>query len=614
MANLDEPAVERYLTDRLGGRSLPASLVPRLHERTNGNPLFLISLVEDLVEHGVLREASADDAPAEPRNNEFDAHWVAALEGTIPQGVREMIVAQLDRLSDAELRVLEAATVAGVEFSAAAAAGVLGDDVVAVENVCDALARRHRFLERIGDAEWPDGTLANRFAFLHELFHNVVYARLAAARCSRMHQALGLRMEAAWGERAGEIAAELATHFERGRDWGRALRYLRRAADAATRQYAHREAVDYLRRAQAALKHLPDEQHRAHELGLLTSLGMNLQITRGCAAPEVEEIHARAYELCRAAPEGERSLFPVLWGIWVFHKVRSDLPRARALAGELLVMARAANDDALMLQAHQAMSVTALCSGDPRTTVAHMEQAEAIYDVARHAAHAMEFGQDPGVACLAFGAVGAWLCGEDDEQRALTASNRALASARASHQPSSLALALHFAAILHQLRGDPAETRRFAELSIALAVEEGFSFWYAGSTVLHGWALATDGEGDDAGIDEIRRGVSDWLATGSRTYHTYYLGLLADALLTRGRVEEALAVVNDALAAASTLEGLYEAELHRLRGCCLVKLLGNHAVEAHRTFQRAMLIARQQGATSLESRAREELERAGHSV
>ena len=416
-------------------------------------------------------------------------------------------------------------------------------------------------------------------------------------------------MEAAWGERAPEVAAELATHFERGRDWSRAVHYLRRAADAATRQYAHREAVDYLRRAQAAMTHLSDEQRREHELGLLMSLGMNLQITRGCAAPEVEEIHARAYELCRAAPEGERSRFPVLWGIWVFHKVRSDLSRARELATELLHMARAANDDALMLQAHQAMSVTALCSGDPRTTIAHMEQAEAIYDVARHAANATEFGQDPGVACLAFGAVAAQLCGDD--RRAMTASNRALASARASQQPSSLALALHFAAILSQLRGDAAETRKYAEQCIALAVEEGFSFWYAGSTVLHGWALATDGEGDDAGIDEIRRGVSDWLATGSRTYHTYYLGLLADALLTRGKVEQALAVVDDAIEAAATLEGLYEAELHRLRGYCLLKTLGNHSADARRAFHEASLIARQQGATTLESRAATHLDDLG---
>jgi len=602
MSNLDEPAVERYLTQRLGGRALPAALVPRLHHRTSGHPLFLVSLVEDLIERGLLREGSSSDEPVVPRNAEFDAHWVAALEGTIPQGVREMIVAQHERLADAERRVLHAAAVAGVEFSAAAVAGALGEvDVVAVEETCDALARRHRFLESRGASEWPDGTLAHRFGFLHELFHNVVYERVPAARRARMHQALGLRMELAWSDHAGDIAPELAVHFEQGRDWPRAVRYLRRAADAATRQYAHREAVDYLRRANAALKHLGEADRAEHELDLLMALGVNLQVTKGCAAPEVEEIRARAYLLCRAAPEGSPSLFPALWGIWVFHKVRSDLPRAMELAGQLLAMARAAGDDGMMLQAHQAMSVTALCSGDPRSTVAHMKQAEAIYDVSRHAANARSFGQDPGVACLAFGAIGAWLCG--DEAAALDASRRAIEFARASDQPTSLALALHFAAILHQLRGDAAEARKQAEASIALAAEEGFSFWHAGSTVLRGWARVAQNEGGDEGLDEIRRGVADWLATGSRTYHTYYLGLLADALLIRGRAEDALAVAIDAIDAAATLEGLYEAELHRLRGCCLSKLGGDHVAESRAATEQAINLARQQGAAALEARA-----------
>jgi predicted ATPase/DNA-binding winged helix-turn-helix (wHTH) protein len=608
MSNLDEPAVAQYLAQRLGGRALPAALVPRLHDRTGGNPLFLVSLIEDLIEQAVLREgSSADERPA-PRNPEFDAHWVAALDGTIPRGVREMIVAQLDRLSDDEQRVLEAAAVSGVEFSAAAAAGALGDDVVAVEETCDDLAHRHRFLESRGPSDWPDGTLAHRFRFLHELFHDVVYSRVRAARGARMHQALGLRMEQAWGERVGDVAAELAVHFEQGRDWPRAMRYLRHAADAAMRQYAHGEAVDYLRRALAALNHLAEPERVEHELELLMSLGVNLQVTKGCAAPEVEDIRARAYLLCRAAPEGSPSLFPVLWGIWVFHKVRSELPRAKELAEQLLTMAQAARDDGMMLQAHQALSVTALCSGDPRSTVAHMKQAEAIYDVARHAANARSFGQDPGVACLAFGAVGAWLCG--DEAAALDASRRAVEFARASDQPTSIALALHFAAILHQLRGDPAEVRRQAEASIVLAAEEGFSFWHAGSTVLRGWARVVLDDGGEEGLEEIRRGVADWLATGSRTYHTYYLGLLADALLTRGRADEALVIVNDAIEAAVTLEGLYEAELHRLKGCCLMKLPGEHSAEARRAFEQAVTIAHQQGATSLEARAARERDRA----
>src|SRR5688500_2813072 len=417
--------------------------------------------------------------------------------------------------------------------------------------------------------------------------------RRGARACTR-------RSACAWSERGASAWATWP------RDWPRAVLYLRRAADAATRQYAHREAVDYLRRALAALEHLAEPERVEHELELLMSLGVNLRVTKGCAAPEVEDIHARAYLLCRAAPDGSPSLFPVLWGIWVFHKVRSDLPRAKELAEQLLTMAQAARDDGMMLQAHQALSVTALCSGDPRTTVAHMKQAEAIYDVARHAANARSFGQDPGVACLAFGAVGAWLCGY--EAAALDASRRAVEFARESNQPTSIALALHFAAILHQLRGDAAEARKQAEASIALAAEEGFSFWHAGSTVLRGWARVALDDGGEAGLEEIRRGVADWLATGSRTYHTYYLGLLTDALLMRGRADEALVIVNDAVEAAMTLEGLYDAELHRLKGCCLLKLPGEHSAEARRAFEHAVTIACQQGATSLEARAARERE------
>src|SRR5690606_7365653 len=156
--------------------SLPAGLVARLYERTGGNPLFLVSLVDELVEQGVLREGeTADGTP--PLKRRSDAQWMAALDQTIPHGVREMIEGQLDRVTAEEQRMLEAAAVAGVEFSAAAAAGALGEDVVAVESMCDDLARRHRFLESRPTAEWPDGTLAHRFGFLHELFHNVVYGR-----------------------------------------------------------------------------------------------------------------------------------------------------------------------------------------------------------------------------------------------------------------------------------------------------------------------------------------------------------------------------------------------------------------------------------------------------
>jgi adenylate cyclase len=396
------------------------------------------------------------------------------------------------------------------------------------------------------------------------------------------------------------------------------VRYLRQAADAAVRQSAHREAVGYLRRAAAAVERLPEAERAEHELDVLMSLGVNLQVTAGFAAPEVRSIHARVFDLCKTwgeigdagstapkPPDVSRRMFRVLWGVWLFHKVRSDLREASDMARRLLAMGRESADPNLMVQAHQAMCVTALCLGDPRTTHAHMELAAAIYDPVREAANAERFGQDPGVATLAFGAVALWLM--DREEEALAAAARSVELARRLNQPSSLALASHFTAMLHQCRGDATATAKWAQDNIALSAEEGFSFWMAGGHVLHGWAMAMqekDGSGHDAAVAEIRQGLAAWADTGSRTYQTYFVGLLADALLHLDRSDEALSAVNEALESARALpEGLYEAELHRLEGRCLLKGSAKRRSEARESFAQAVAVAAAQQAKSFEKRA-----------
>ena len=607
---LGREAVAEYLATRFDGGGLPAAFVRRLHQRTEGHPLFLTHLIDDLVEQGVLLEDAgkwrlAGDAGS-PRA------WMAVLDTQVPRSVRGMIELQIERLTADEQEVLESAAVAGVEFSAAAAAAALGRDVVEIERVCDAFVRRHRFLEQHGYVEWPDGTVATHYRFVHELYHNVVYERVPAARRARLHAALGLRMEQAWGGRGAEEAAQLAVHFEVGRDWTRAARYLRTAADAACRQYAHREAADYLRRALAALDRLPAQNRVADELELLMNLSVNVQVTSGCAAPEVKEILDRAKSLARSevVSRDVGTLFPVLWANWVFHKVRSDLAEAAELARELLKTAADAGDSALMLQAHQAMAVTSLCLGDFAAVRDQMERAARVYDPVRHPANTMRFGQDPGVATLAFGAVALCIAGE--ESAAVDAAGRAVAVARNVSQPSTLNLALHFAATVHQLRGDSAVTLACADESIRLAGEEGFSFWLAGGKVLRGWAMAEQGSADE-GVAEIRRGLDEWLATGSRTYHSYYLGLLAGALMRRGTSQDAadaLTTLDRALDTARELqEGLYEAELHRRKGLCVLNGDADDLQAARACFELARDTARRQGAGLFERWAAEDLAR-----
>jgi predicted ATPase len=324
---------------------------------------------------------------------------------------------------------------------------------------------------------------------------------------------------------------------------------------------------------------MPDRA--ALEYRLQMALGLQLQITEGYAAPDVEAAYTRAREVWERSP-AVGPLFPILWGLWLVYKVRADLGRAHLLSGELLTLAEQSGDPALVLQARQAGAVVALCAGDPVAARLHMEAGARLYDPDRHRNLTFQFGQDPGVACLAFGAVALWQLGEARE--ALARSRDAIRLAREGSQPSTLALALHFTAMLHQLRGDPAAVRECASESLAIAVEHRFAFWQAGATVLLGWAAASDGAADGAAV--LEQGIEAWRATGSVTYRAYSLALLADAHRLHHRTDDALAALDEADRLMwATGERLYEPETHRLRG----ELLLDQSPSAAETELRAAI-------------------------
>ena len=193
---------------------------------------------------------------------EREGRWVLqtgieALDMRVPESIGQMIEQQFTRLSPEAQRVLEVASVAGVKFSAAAVAAGLADAVMAVEELCQGLVRWQHWLRPAGVAEWPEGTVAARYRFTHWLYQHVAYQRLGAARRVQLHQHLGARSEVAHGGRVGEVAAELAVHFERGRDYRRAVQYLRQAAETALRRYAYPEAIVHLTKELDLLSTLP---------------------------------------------------------------------------------------------------------------------------------------------------------------------------------------------------------------------------------------------------------------------------------------------------------------------------------------------------------------------
>jgi predicted ATPase len=184
------------------------------------------------------------------------------LSRGIPPTIRQMIEKQFERLSAEEQRLLEASSVAGMEFSALEVAAGLGETVEEVERQCEALARRELFVRERGKSVWPDGTVTGHYEFLHALYQQVLYERISVGRRVRFHRSIGEREEQGHGQQAGKRAALLAMHFTQELDYCRAVQYHRQAAANAFGRHAHREAVVHLTKGLELLKSLPEAPER----------------------------------------------------------------------------------------------------------------------------------------------------------------------------------------------------------------------------------------------------------------------------------------------------------------------------------------------------------------
>jgi predicted ATPase len=166
--------------------------------------------------------------------------------------------------------------------------------VVIVVYGCVALVRKQAFLRPAGITAWPDGTTAARYGFQHAIQQQLWHEHSSITQQQRWHQRIGTRLEHAYNGRAGEIAAELAVHFEEGRDYPKAIQYLQQATEAALRRHAHHEVISYLSKSHILLATLPDTQDRIEqELNCLAVLGPVLSMVRGFADPDVEQVFAR---------------------------------------------------------------------------------------------------------------------------------------------------------------------------------------------------------------------------------------------------------------------------------------------------------------------------------
>lgn len=555
--------------------SPPEALVEWLYRRTEGHPLFLSTLLEALVAAGLV-EFSHGEWSLQPGYAGFG----------VPESLSLMIDREAEHLDDTDRQLLEAASAAGTPFSAASVAAAVEQELVSVEARCDALARDGRFVRGAGSSEWPDGTVAGAYEFIHELYRSRLYERVSPAHARLLHQRIGRRLEQAYDERADEVATELSVHFERGRDATRALRYLETAATHCTRRGAHREAIATIRRALETVALLPDTPERTDRMLFLNlRLGASLIVAEDYADPEVEATFHRCQQLAERA-EALPPLLTALAGLHAYHSARAQLGAAASIVPRMLELAERLPFPETTLVAHTCAAWSDWSRGELTAAREHARRA-----IAAKPSAPMSFPSTFDLVGWAFGtqAFTEMALGNVATARAL--SEEGVAWSRQTARPVDRATALALAGMLYACMGDPPAAAERAREAVAVAEEHGYRQWRAIGRIVAAWA---------AGADPMPH-IEEYVRMGFRAQLSPFLCLAADGCMRAGKKTDAMELLARAEAhARESGERWYEAEVHRLRGELLVAW---DPRKAEASLQHAIDVARAQGAKLWELRA-----------
>jgi class 3 adenylate cyclase/predicted ATPase len=564
------------------GKALPPEVVAQVVAKTDGVPLFVEELTKMVLESGLLQEREECYALTGP---------LPSL--AIPATLHDSLMARLDRLATVKGLAQLGATL-GREFAYELLQAVSPWDEGTLQQGLSQLVAAE-FLYQQGLP--PQAT----YRFKHALIQDAAYQSLLKSTRQQSHQRIAAVLEGRFPEVCETQPELLAHHCTEAGLTEPAIAYWQRAGQHASDRSAHLEAISHLTTGIELLKSLPETpEHTQQALTLYTALGAALVMAKGQGAPEVEHAYIQAHALCQQVGETPE-LVPVLYGLYRFYGGRLQLHTAREIGETLLRLAQRAEDPALAVIAHYALGTTWLFFGALPAARLHLEEAIARSTPDQRRALVFRIGHDLGIACRIRAALLLWLLGYPEQ--ALARLHEALALAHELPHPYSLAGARCWAAYVYQFRWDVPAVHEQAEAAVALSIEQGFPFWAAAGTILRGWALAMQGQGE-AGMAEVCQGIAAYRATEAPLLLAYYCTLLAEVSAHLGHPEDGL----QALVEAHTLmeqqeERYWEAEVCRLRGVLLLRQPGASQAEAEAWVQRALDVARRQEAKSLELRA-----------
>jgi predicted ATPase len=334
---LSEAQCAELITYLLGGSELPNALLASIFERSVGNPFFIEEVLRTLQENGTLAPEKRSD------NGQIRSTWnvtrdVAAFD--IPENLRALLAARIDRLSDDVQQTLQLASIIGRTFYHSVLAAVAVEGMYEPAHLDEHLST----LTRIGMIQVATRVPDVEYKFRNPLTQEVAYNTILLKRRREFHLLVARAMETTLPDQLSELAVQLGRHYDAAYDFERALHYYSLAGDNAARLFANAEAADYYAQALSYGENIDLTSQKLAELYVRRGRALEL-------AYQYDEALANYNQLEDIGRErGDKNLkLASLVALGVLYATRSpffDLESAVSASQEGLYLARELGDKA----------------------------------------------------------------------------------------------------------------------------------------------------------------------------------------------------------------------------------------------------------------------------
>jgi class 3 adenylate cyclase/predicted ATPase len=586
------PVVTRLELNRLGraailaiiacitrGKSLPQSLHDEIAAKTDGVPLFAEEMTKAVLESGLLRE-------------DVDAYH---LEGSVsalavPATLHDSLMARLDRFQLAK-EIAQIASVIGRSFDYRTIAALAARPESELADAIGQLVEAELVFRR--------GTAADAtYLFKHALVRDVAYGSLLKAKRLTLHARLLHVLE----DRADAAAEVKAQHAEAAGLAERALDYWEEAGTLALAKPAYKESIANLEHGLRLCRAMGEERRwsrREHRICL--KLGQALIADQGFSAV----VTLRAFERALALADeiGDVSLqLPALSGKWVCHYTAGNASREDAQRFTMLAAAQPETE--LRLVGNIMLGAVRFQEGRFRESLTLTRKALDNYDPNAHQNLCYRFATDPRASAMNYTAWDLWHLGFPDQAARMVEEN--LRWVRELNHPYTTGYAFCYSMITNIWLRRPSWVEDAARQALRHCEEMSLPLWHARGQIHLGWALFE--QHIVQGLKEIEAGLLKADQVGAEMFGPFHLGLAANAYSLAGRHQEASASIKKAFEMLTRRCDLaFAAELHRIRAAMLLRTDATQRRVAEADLSRALEIARQQEALSLQLRAARDL-------